>query len=246
MLFKGDGNGGVWRASMKIAIIGYGKMGQMIEKMAVEAGHSIEAYLTSKPWHSADLKGADVCIEFTHPEAVLENIKKAAEAKKPIVIGTTGWEDQREVVQSIITSHQIGAIYSPNFSIGIHLMLEILSHASKIMNGFEQYDTAGMECHHRDKKDSPSGTALAIAEILKGNIKRLEKVPFSSLRCGSIPGTHTVFFDSPFDTITITHEARNREGFARGAIQAAEWLKGKNGLYSFADCIQEIIKRGRK
>jgi 4-hydroxy-tetrahydrodipicolinate reductase len=120
-------------------------------------------------------------------------------------------------------------------------MLEILTHGSKVMNYFEQYEVAGMESHHRGKKDSPSGTALAMAKIVEDNMERVKKLPFSSLRCGSIPGTHTILFDSPSDTIMITHEARNREGFARGAVQAAEWLRGKQGFYSFVDYIQEIM-----
>lgn len=226
---------------MKIALIGYGKMGQMIEKLAIEGGHSIAVYLTSKPWHSKDLKDVDVCIEFTHPEAVLDNITKVAEAKKPIVIGTTGWEDKKEQIHSIIKDHQIGAVYSPNFSIGAHLMFEILSQASKVMAGFNQYDVAGMECHHKDKKDSPSGTALKMAKILEENMKK-SKIPFSSLRCGSIPGTHSIVFDSPFDKITLTHEARTGEGFAQGALKAAEWIQSRKGIYAFEDCLRDLIK----
>jgi 4-hydroxy-tetrahydrodipicolinate reductase len=228
---------------MKIALIGYGKMGQMIEKTALGRGHSIVARITSNQWDMEALLNADICLEFTHPDCVLENIRKIAELKKEVIIGTTGWHDEMELVRSIVEEHQIGALYSPNFSIGVNLLLEILAHASKVMNAFEEYDVAGIDFHHNRKKDSPSGTSLEIARTIEENMERINKVPFSSIRCGSIPGTHTVLFDSLCDTISITHEARNREGFAQGAVQAAEWLRGRKGLYTFAECMQEIIQR---
>lgn len=228
---------------MKIALIGYGKMGQMIEKNAVSRGHSIVARITSKRWDREAVRNADICLEFTHPGCVLENIKRIAELGKEVVIGTTGWYDDLELVRSMINEHQIGALYAPNFSIGVNLLLEILTHASKAMNAFEEYDVAGIDYHHSRKKDSPSGTALEIARTIEENMERIDKVPFSSIRCGSIPGTHTVLFDSLCDTIFITHEARSREGFALGAVQAAEWLRGRKGLFTFADCMQEIIQR---
>lgn len=228
---------------MKIALIGYGKMGQMIEKIAISRGHVIIARINSNQWDMNALQSADTCIEFTQPDCVLENIQKLAELKKEVVIGTTGWHDKVNEIQSIVKKNQIGALYSSNFSIGINLLIEILAHASKVMDAFDEYDIAGVDYHHNKKKDSPSGTAMEIAKTIEKNMKRIDKVPFSSIRCGSIPGTHTVLFDSPCDTISITHEARNREGFALGAIQAAEWLRGKKGLYTFADCMQEMFQR---
>ncbi len=228
---------------MKIALVGYGKMGQMVEKVAISRGHSIVARLTSTSWDPKALLEADICIEFTNPESVIKNIQKIAELKKNVIIGTTGWNKNLESVQSIVKENKIGALYSPNFSIGINLFLEIVAQTSKIMNGFAEYDVAGIDYHHNQKKDSPSGTALQIEKAIKENMERIDQVPFSSIRCGSIPGTHTILFDSPCDTISITHEARNREGFAMGAVQAAEWLQGKPGLYTFADCMKEIIQR---
>lgn len=228
---------------MRIALIGYGKMGQMIEKTALSRGHSIVARINSDQWDFKALEEADLCMEFTHPGSVLNNIKKIADLKKEMIIGTTGWDDNIELVHSIVKEAQIGALYSPNFSIGIHLLLEILAHASKVMDAFDDYDVAGIEYHHNKKKDSPSGTAMAIAKTISKHIKRIDEVPFSSVRCGSIPGTHTVLFDSPCDAISITHEARNREGFAKGAVQAAEWLHGKKGFYTFADCMQEMFQK---
>lgn len=228
---------------MKIGLIGYGNMGQMVEKAALGRGHSIVACMTSNQWDMEALQQADICIEFTHPECALDNIRRIAELKKEVVIGTTGWHDNLELVRSIVAEHQIGALYSSNFSMGVNLLLEILAHAAKVMNAFEEYDVAGIDFHHNRKKDSPSGTSLEIARTLEKNMERVDEVPFSSIRCGSIPGTHTILFDSPCDTISITHEARNREGFALGAIQAAEWLRGRKGLYTFAECMQEIILR---
>lgn len=228
---------------MKIALIGYGKMGQIIEKIAINGGHSIAGRITSGNWDARELEQADVCIDFTHPESVLDNVRRIAKLKKNIVIGTTGWNANLELVKSLAEEYQIGILYSPNFSVGVNLLLEILSYASTLFDAFDEYDIAGVEYHHNKKQDSPSGTALQIAKTIEDNMERIQHVPFSSVRCGNIPGTHTVLFDSHCDTISIKHEARNREGFAKGAILAAEWLIGKKGFYTFTNCMQEIIKK---
>lgn len=225
---------------MKIALIGYGKMGQMIEKSALSRGHTIIAKISSSEWDLKKIQEADICIEFTKPESALNNIRRIAELKKDLIIGTTGWYNELAEVQTLVNENQIGALYSPNFSIGINLLLDILKYASKLIHHFPDYDVAEIESHHHQKKDSPSGTAIAIAKAIQKEMPLVDTVPISSVRCGSIPGTHTVLFDSPCDTITITHAARNREGFAQGAIQAAEWLKGKKGLYTFEDCMQSF------
>lgn len=229
---------------MKIALIGYGKMGKMIEKSALERGHEIVARINSSEWDHDALQRADVCIEFSHPEAAVNNITKLAKLKKNIVIGTTGWYPQLELIQSVVDEAGVGAIYSANFSIGVNLMIAIVDHAASVMNAFEEYDVACIEAHHKQKVDSPSGTAEMITKTIEGTMKRIDKVPISSVRCGSIPGTHTVLFDSPCDTISITHTARSREGFASGAVLAGEWLQGKKGLYTFAQCMQSMIERG--
>lgn len=228
---------------MKIALIGYGKMGKMIEKSALEKGHDIVARFNSKDWDLDALRQADVCIEFTHPDAAIENIKRLAELKKNIVIGTTGWYERLDLVESIIDEAQIGAVYSPNFSIGVNLMMMIADYAAQVMDAFQEYDVACVEAHHKQKVDSPSGTAALIAKNVAANMQRIDSVPTSSIRCGSIPGSHTLLFDSPCDTISITHSARNREGFAAGSIQAAEWLQGKKGLFTFSQCMCSIIER---
>lgn len=222
---------------MKIALIGYGNMGQMIEKIALSQGHEIVARMTSVEWDLGRLESADVCMEFTHPESVLQNVQKVAQLKKDVIIGTTGWHEKMSTMRAIVEEGQIGALYSANFSIGIHLFLEILKYSAQLLDQFTEYSVAGVEYHHSKKKDSPSGTALEIARSIKENMERVDEVPFSSIRCGSIPGTHTLLFDSPSDTIVISHEARNREGFAMGAVQAAEWLRGRKGLYTFHDCV---------
>lgn len=228
---------------MKIALIGYGKMGRMVEKVALERGHVITSCISASSWDPDGASEADIWIEFSNPLSAVENILKAAKLKKPIVVGTTGWYEHVELVRSTVDKQRIGAVYSPNFSIGVNLFIEIASQVSKLLEDFPEYDVAGIEYHHNKKKDSPSGTALAIATAVEKNMKRIEKVPFSSVRCGSIPGTHSLLFDSPCDTISITHESRNREGFASGAILAAEWLHGKTGLYTFSECIQELIQK---
>lgn len=227
---------------MKIGLIGYGNMGQMIEKMALSQGHEIVAKITSKSWQMDALAKADVCMEFTNPDSVLGNVQKLAELKKQIIIGTTGWHDKLDIIRAIVNDHQVGALYAPNFSIGIYLTLEILAYASRLINQFEEYDAAGIDYHHRNKKDAPSGTAHAIAAAIEANMSRIDKFPFSSVRCGSIPGTHEIIFDSPCDTLTISHTARNRESFATGALYAAKWLQGKAGLYTFHDCMNETIE----
>jgi 4-hydroxy-tetrahydrodipicolinate reductase len=225
---------------MKIALLGYGKMGRQIETVAISRGHAITCRLTSQHLNFDAIDEADLCIEFSAPHSAIENITHAARRHKPIVIGTTGWYEQLPEVEALADQHQVGILYSPNFSVGVQLTLQILSYAGTLINRFEEYDIAAVEYHHNQKKDCPSGTGLAIAETLEKSIDRLTSLPTASVRCGSIPGTHTVLFDSPCDTITITHAARNREGFAHGAVLAAEWLQGKQGLYTFADCFKAL------
>jgi 4-hydroxy-tetrahydrodipicolinate reductase len=226
---------------MKIALIGYGNMGQMIEKVAESRGHTIVARLSSVPWDVAAVQEADVCMEFTQAACVLENVQRLAALKKAIIIGTTGWYDHLSWMNTLVKEQEIGVLYSPNFSLGVQLLFAILTKAAQLMNNFGEYDVAGIEYHHNQKKDAPSGTARELAKIIEANMQRTDKMPFSSIRCGAIPGIHTILFDSPYDTITLSHEARNREGFAHGAIQAAEWLQGRKGLYTFADCIRTTL-----
>ncbi len=219
---------------MKIVLIGYGKMGKMIEQVSLQKGHSIVGRICSNDEISRNTIGdADVCIDFTHPSCVMDNIKKTTELRKNLVVGTTGWYDNLEQARKVVEASGIGFLYAPNFSVGVHLFMKIVSEAACLVN--DNYDVAGLEAHHREKVDQPSGTAKALAAILKDKIR--EDIPFTSLRCGSIPGTHSIIFDSPVDSITLTHQARNREGFAQGAVAAAEWLIEKKGFYTLEDML---------
>lgn len=243
---------------MHIALVGYGKMGKMVEKIAHNRRHTIVSKIDPQGSHkalSADaLHGADVCIDFTHPDAVLSNIRTMAHCRKNIVVGTTGWYDRLDEVKKIVAVNKVGLLYAPNFSIGINLFLQIVAAAAELINAFPDYDVGMIESHHNQKADSPSGTAHAIAKQLLNRIMRKKKIVetldntqlpddaihLASLRCGAIPGTHSVIFDSPADTITLSHQARTREGFALGAVLAAEWLSGKQGIFTIQDIFKEV------
>lgn len=238
---------------MKIALIGYGKMGKLIEEIALQNEHKIVAIIDPQfpgfEITKENLHNADVCIDFSAPQHILENIKTLASLNQTIVVGTTGWYDHLDLVKELVAKYKIGFLYAPNFSIGVNIFLKIVTKAASLINHFDEYDVGGYEIHHNQKQDSPSGTAKSIAHSLLDSIDRKDslvydqinrkiepnELHFASLRAGSNPGQHTVIFDSPSDTITMTHQARNREGFARGAILASEWLMGKKGFYTIND-----------
>ncbi len=250
---------------MNIAIIGYGKMGQEIKRIAESRGINAisiidpkEEGTNYKEINEKSLHNVDVCIDFTTPDTVVSNIKKISKFKKNIVVGTTGWYDKINEVKKIVKANEIGVIYGANFSIGVNVFFRIIECASKIINKMDDYDIYGYELHHNKKLDSPSGTAKTLGEILLKNIKRKNRLifgksdmkaqsiqpnelNFASIRAGSIPGTHIVGFDSNADTIELSHTARNREGFALGALIAAQWIKNKKGLYSINDMMQSIL-----
>lgn len=224
---------------MKIALLGYGKMGKLIEQTAIEQGHTITCKMNRellKKAETNELLEADVYIDFSHPDSTLDNIRRCIKANKPIVIGTTGWEKHFNEVKRLVTNSSIGCIHAPNFSIGMNLFMQMIAYAAQLMGKFPDYDVAGIEYHHQKKIDAPSGTAKALGSVFP------DEVVFSSVRCGSIPGTHEIIFDSPDDTITLVHEARNREGFAFGALKAAEWIQGKCGLFTMKDLISQEHK----
>ncbi|OJF76184.1 MAG: 4-hydroxy-tetrahydrodipicolinate reductase [Treponema sp. CETP13] len=236
---------------MKIALVGYGKMGHMLEIAAKSLGHevvvtidsyaddaSVKVSTTKGIVEAVKNSGAEGIIEFTHPSSVIENIKALVPLKLPLVIGTTGWYDKLEDVKKLVKAENSSLFYSPNYSIGVNMFYKMVEHASSLMSQYSEYDCAIWEAHHNQKADSPSGTALAVAKsVMAGNPSKTEMVfdafhkkpepqqlHVSSTRCGSIPGTHKVFFDSPADTIEITHQARSREGFAMGAVRCLNWL----------------------
>lgn len=227
-------------------------MGRMVEQIAKARGHVIVAKIDSQtPDCAAQLAPADVGIDFTRPEAALPNIRLAAACGINLVVGTTGWYDQLDTAQHLAEQAGIGVLYAPNFSIGVALFQQLVSQAALLIGPFEEYDVSGLEIHHSKKADSPSGTALSLAEaVLKahprkqcavfGNPEGLlaaDEFHFASQRTGSVPGTHAITFDSEDDSIVLTHTARSRKGFAAGAVKAAEWLNGKKGFYTFDDML---------
>ena len=233
---------------MRIALIGYGKMGHEIEAAALEQGETIVAtFDVGNPVDVASLGDADVCIEFSTPQTVLQNIRVAIQAKKDIVVGTTGGSGQLPEIAPLVTDS--GLLYSPNFSIGVNMMFRLAAAAAEMMNNVTAYDPFIHEWHHRQKADSPSGTALKLAEILLSRMERKKTLEtarvdgkidpgalhVSSTRVGTMPGTHIVGFDSDADSLEIKHVAKSRRGFALGAVRAAQWLKGKKGVYTMDD-----------
>lgn len=236
---------------MKIALIGFGKMGQEVARV-IDASkkHSVVSVGFRNKTDKLDIAGikkADVAIDFTSADIVLQNIEQVANLGKNLVIGTTGWYGSIDKVKQIVNKHKIGLIYGQNFSIGANVYFKITEYATTLFNKFGGYDVYGFEIHHREKKDSPSGTAKKLGDIimkqfpkkrvlqnesLQRQIKE-EELHFASVRGGVNPGYHQVIFDSAADEIQLTHAARSRRGFAEGAVMAAEFIKGKKGLYSF-------------
>ena len=233
---------------MKIALLGYGKMGKMIEKMAEMQKIEVAAkFWDEKPLKTDSnstqlLEEVDVLLDFSIPDAVPENVKKAAALKKNIVIGTTGWQKNASRIQKMVEDNKIGCVYAPNFSIGVNLFYKIVEFAARTMLAFEQYDPYLTESHHKFKLDAPSGTALAIKSIIS-NIYRTNNIPISSIRAGYIPGIHQVAFDSNVDFISLKHTARNREGLAIGALTAAQWICGRKGYHAFEDVLNDILEK---
>lgn len=234
---------GKLRKIMKIALLGYGKMGQLVEQVAQAKGHQVIAKFSRQIGtlqdRQQDLAQADIVIDFSQAACVISHLEFCLALNKPLIIGTTGWEDQYFLAKKMVEAHKGSCLYAPNFSIGVYLFQKIIAYAALLMQSFEDYDVSGIEYHHRQKQDQPSGTAKALSQNLLQHMPRLQEFSFSSVRCGHIPGTHTLHFDSPVDTLVLTHEARNRQGFAHGAIMAAEWLLNQQGFFSIDDMMQD-------
>lgn len=246
---------------LKLALIGYGKMGKMVESLALEKGHRIVSIIdpmqadAHKEITPETLKNADVAIDFSHPNAILSNLETLIKLRQRAVIGTTGWHDSLPEIISRATAAKMGLVYGSNFSLGMNLFLKLASEAVQILDNFDEYDLLAWEFHHNQKADSPSGTAIELAKkVLETSTKKkrvvwdkLDRKPekdelhFASIRGGKIPGTHALSFDSEEDSITITHEVRSRATFARGALMAAEFIHNKNGVFSFSEVIGEIL-----
>lgn len=227
---------------MKIALVGYGKMGRMIERSATERGHTVVARfntnnnLNGQGLTAESLAGIDAAIEFSTPEIALQNIRRLVELRVPTVVGTTGWYEQFDEVKQLVQLNNAALVWGANFSIGVNLFFKIVRDAAALFARYGEYDPFLIESHHKFKKDAPSGTALMLARLMRESYG--ERTPDAvSLRAGHIPGTHQAGFDSEADTITLTHTARNRVGFAAGAVLAAELMHNKQGIYEFSELL---------
>ncbi len=230
---------------MKIALFGYGKMGQMIERTALARNHEIVAKIDIDT-QNVDFLNIDVAIDFSMPEAAFGNITKCIENNTPVISGTTGWLEKYNDAVALCKQNKGAFIYASNFSLGVNIFFELNQQLAKMMQHLEQYNVAIEEIHHTQKLDAPSGTAITLAEGIIGNSAykgwKLDKeearqVPITSKRIGTTPGTHTIEYTSHVDDITIQHTAHNREGFAEGAVIAAEWIIGKTGVFTMRDVL---------
>jgi len=230
---------------MKIALLGYGKMGQVIERIALERGHEI--VLKKDEFNTFDgLSTADVAIDFSVPMAAVENISACFNNNVPVVSGTTGWLDRYDEMIALCKEKNGGFISSSNFSLGVNLFFGLNEYLAKMMANLKQYNVSMEEIHHIHKLDAPSGTAISLAQGVIENTNyntwtleeaKENEIHIEAVRTGEVPGTHTVTYDSGIDSIEIKHTAHNREGFALGAVIAAEWLAGKQGIYSMRDVL---------
>ncbi len=237
---------------MKIALIGYGKMGKTIERIALERGHEIVCRIDIDNQHdfeSEAFASADIAIEFTAPSIAVQNYRRAWAAGVAVVSGTTGWNAQLPEVKEEIARNNYTLFWTSNFSLGVNIFFELNKHLAKIMNAFPDYDVRMTEIHHTQKLDAPSGTAITLAEGILENIDRKQswvlgetatpnEIGINAVREGMVPGTHTICYESAVDEIVITHEAKSREGLALGAVLAAEFTKGKKGFLSMSDMLK--------
>lgn len=227
---------------MKIALIGFGAMGQLVAAEARKAGDEVGAVFTSKETALAEkLPGHDVAVDFSVGEAVLKNIEACARAKVALVEGTTGWKQHESTAKQIIEEHSGAMVYGANFSIGVNVFYRIVKHAALLFAAVDGYAPFIEEAHHNRKRDAPSGTALKLRDLMSEHLDR--DIPTSSTRAGYIPGTHRVGFDSEADQVLLTHTARSRQGFASGALLAAHWIAGRTGVFEFGEVMDEILNR---
>ena len=234
---------------MKLALLGYGRMGRVVEALARSAGYEVGAIVRSHNESQAGrlLSGHDVAIDFSAPGAVVAHVQAALAAAVPLVEGTTGWQAQEPEVRRLVEQRGTALVYGANFSVGAHVFFRIVERAGELFRGAGGYDAFIEEAHHATKRDAPSGTALVLKDILARQLSRTD-IPVASTRAGTIPGTHRVGFDSPGDEILLTHTARNREAFAAGALLAARWVVGRPGgggrMYTFAQVLDDVLTNG--
>ena len=242
---------------MTIGLIGYGRMGKEVERLALERGWKVGFHGTtgSGPLREKDAAGVDVGIHFATGSSVAEHVEQWSKFRKPLVIGTTGWDDALNQVRRTVEGSGIGLLYGANFSPGIHLFTRLAALAGSLADRSPEYDVAIHEAHHRGKPDSPSGTALMLGRILLDRVRRKsglltgppegridpKHLQISSARVGSVVGTHSVILDSPADTIQLVHTARNRTGFALGALLGAEWILNRKGLHTVEELMTDLF-----
>ena len=231
--------------SRGVAIVGYGKMGRLVEQLAPSFGFEVSARINGAQNPAGaglsreSLAGAEVAIDFSTPQAAPENILRLAWLGVNVVSGTTGWYDALPTVRESVLAAGTALVWGPNFSIGVNIFLQTVGHAASLLSRYPDYEAWGWEIHHAAKRDSPSGTLKKLAEVVRASGYERE-VNLASNRAGTIPGTHEIGFDSGSDTITLRHTAHNRDGFARGALQAARWIDGKKGVYEFRQILGEL------
>jgi 4-hydroxy-tetrahydrodipicolinate reductase len=226
----------------RVAVIGDGKMGQAIKQLAIEKGWQVTALIGER--ESAGGRGIsarslgdpEVAVEFTQPDAAVANVTATLRAGIPVVVGTTGWYDSLPDVTQIAKETGASLLWSPNFSLGVNVMIELARYAGTLMRTLDDFDAHIVETHHTRKKDAPSGTAIAIAKAASDSLER--PIPTTSVRTGSVPGTHELIFDGAFEQLSITHLARDRRVFAEGALKAADWLIGKRGVFTMRDVLE--------
>lgn len=230
---------------MKLALLGYGKMGKVIERIAVERGHEIIMKKSASDSFSG-LENADAAIEFSIPDAAVSNITQCLNTGIPVVSGTTGWLEKYHDIAKLCEDKNGAFIYGSNFSLGVNIFFELNAHLAKMMGRLEQYKVSMEEVHHTQKLDAPSGTAITLAKDIIANTNysswalgnpKEDEILIDAKREENVPGTHTVTYNSEIDAIEIKHTAHSREGFALGAVIAAEWLAGKKGVYSMKDVL---------
>ena len=225
-----------------LAIIGDGKMGQAIRQLAVDRGWRVSAIVGER--ESAEGVGIsreslgepDVAVEFTQPSAAVANVMGCLRSSVPVVVGTTGWYDSLPELTRVAEETGTPLLWSPNFSLGVNVMIEVARYAASLMQNIDEFDAHIIETHHTKKKDAPSGTAIAIGKAASDALER--PIPTTSIRTGSVPGTHEIVFDGAFEQLSIRHEARDRRVFAEGALRAADWVVGKRGVFTMRDVLQ--------
>jgi len=227
---------------VNLAIVGYGKMGRLIEQLAPEYGFTVSLKLDEfnnagyEGITADDFRGVDVAVDFSVPAAAVGNIERIAALGVNMVVGTTGWHERIDYVRSVVEKAGIGLVWSPNYSVGMNVFSRLAAEAARLLKDEADFGAWGWEIHHSTKKDAPSGTLIKLVEQMKA-AGYTRPINVSSSRAGAHPGTHELGFDSQADTITLRHTVRNREGFARGALKAAQWVAGKKGFFEFSELL---------